>query len=194
MDNVQLTNIDTANIDESSNNVFLVRGLGRGGDDTYTTVSNRVVPQIIVKNCKDVCISVVALPCILNVYRSTVKAANCMASGSRSIAHFECCVFDAKFPMTDTLGYRFNAVTTDFIGCYFDKPTYVSGKVSSETIQNAYSFLSYSSVNSSDSSFRAKCSFANCRIHPDIEPKTLFPALNSFNYEFNSAQGMKSKK
>ena len=194
LDNVQLTKIDTANIDESSNNVFLVRGLGRGGDDTYTTVSNRVVPQIIVKNCKDVCISVVALPCILNVYRSTVKAANCMASGSRSIAHFECCVFDAKFPGTDTLGYRFNAVTTDFIGCYFDKPTYVSEKVSSETIQNAYSFLSYSSVNSSDSSFRAKCSFANCRIHPDIEPKTLFPALNSFNYEFNSAQGMKSKK
>ena len=194
LDNVQLTKINTANINESSNNVFLVRGLGRGGDDTYTTVSNRVVPQIIVKNCKDVCISVVALPCILNVYRSTVKAANCMASGSRSIAHFECCVFDAKFPGTDTLGYRFNTVTTDFISCYFDKPTYTSGSVSTETIANAYSFLGYSSVSSSDSSLRAKCSFANCRIHPDIEPTKLFAALKSFNYEFNSAQGMKSKK
>ena len=194
LDNVQLTKVNTGSIDNSSNNVFAVRGMGRQGDDDYLKVSNRVVPQIIVKNCKDVCLSVMGMPSILNVYRSTVRTANCVSNGNRNIAHFECCVFDAQFPSTDICGYRFNGVTTDFIGCYFDKPTYTSGSVSTETIANAYSFLGYSSVSSSDSSLRAKCSFANCRIHPDIEPTKLFAALKSFNYEFNSAQGMKSKK
>ena len=194
LDNVQLTKINTANLNSSSNNIFAIRGLGRQGDDAYLTVANRVLPQIVIDNCKDVCISIMAMPSIVNIYRSTIKSANCVANGSRSIAHFECCVFTAQFPDTATYGYRFNSVTSDFIGCYFDKPSYSTGSVSKDTINNAYNFLAYNSVSSSDSNFRSLCSFSNCRIHPDIEPITLFNVLNSFNYDFNSAQGKKSKK
>lgn len=194
LDNVQLTTISTRSINSSSNNIFAIRGLGRQANDNYLAVKNRVVPQIIINNCKDVCIGLMGFPFMLNIYRSTIKAANCVANGSRNIAHFDGCIFDANFPDTSTHGYRFNGVTTDFIGCYFDNPAYTSGSVSKDIIENAYGFLNYNRVQTSDSTMRSLCSFANCRIHPDIEPTTLFPVLRNFRYEFNSSQGIKERR
>lgn len=194
IDNVQLTTISTSSINSSSNNIFAIRGLGRQANDNYLTIKNRVVPHIIINNCKDACISLMGFPFILNVYRSTIKAANCVANGSRNISHFDGCIFDARFPDPSTYGYRFNGVTTDFVSCYFDKASYSSGNISKDTIANAYNFLSYNSVTALDSNLRSLCSFANCRIHPDIEPTTLFNALKNFRYEFNSSQGIKDRR
>lgn len=177
-----------------ANNIYNARGLGRQGTDDYLNTTNRVLPQLIVNNCKDVHLDLLALPAILNISRSIVQSCNLVANGSRSVAHFESCLFEAHLEDTSIPCHRFNGITTDFVACRFEAPTYTSGSINTDSIMNAYSFLNYKNVASEDSDFYSLCNFANCRIHTDIHPMTLYPNLTAFDYNFNSSYGPKYKK
>ena len=190
-----LIEIDTVLLNtKTDNNIFHIRGLGRHGTDEYLEVKNRVLPQINISNCKDVYMDLVAFPLILNVSKSIVQKSNLVANGSRSIAHFESCLFEANLEDPSVVCHRFNGITTDFVACRFEAPSYTSGSINVDTIMNTYSFLNHKNVTSGDSSFRSLCNFANCRIHTDIHPITLFPVLGEFDYNFNDCYGPKYKK
>lgn len=190
---ISLNDVKLASI--GANNIISLKGTGRQGDDTYTNINTRIVPKITIVDCDNVYCDLMAYPSILECYNSNFESANLVASGSRHIATFNNCTFSPLPLTTASTTFRFNGITTSFFGCYFKKPIYANNAVVDKTtITNCYSFLGYNSVTTSNTDFRSLCSFVGCRIDTSISPFTLFTALSSFNYDFNSSYGTKYKK
>lgn len=193
--NVSITLDDIKLASIGDNNIIALKGTGRQADDTYTSVNTRILPNIKIINCDNIYCDLMGYPFIFECYNSTLESSNFVSNGSRHIATFNNCIF-APLPLTTaSITFRFNGITTSFVGCYFKKPIYANGAVvDKNTIANCYSFLGYNGVNTSNTDFRSLCSFVGCRIDTSVSPFTLFTALSSFNYEFNSSYGTKYKK
>lgn len=192
--NVNITLDDVSMADTTTNNTLTIIGTGRQANDDYTGIKTRVLPKITIRDCIGIINDLMGYCFILECYNSSFKSANMAANGTRHIASFYNCTFNPTPSDTSALMFRLNGVTTNFVNCYLKKPIYKTGKISADTIVNCYNFLGYKSVASSDTTFKSNCSFSGCRIDNVINPKTLFPVLDSFIYDFNSSYGTKYKR
>lgn len=192
--NVSITLDDIKLATTASNNTIVLKGMGRQTDDAYVDINTRILPKITIKDCYNVVNDLMGFAFILECYNCILTSNNIVASGARNVSTFTNCTFVPSPADTSTLVFRFNGVSTVFINCYFKEPVYTTGSINTNTLLNCYSFLNYGGVTTSDSSFRSYCSFIGCRIDTTINPTAIFPALNSFNYDFNSSHGLKYKR
>lgn len=193
--NVTMTLDDVKIAKISTSNIVALKGLGRVASDDYTNINTRILPKIVLKGCRDIINTLAGYCFVLDCADCTFISGDNASSGTRHIATYSNCIFEPMLANTSELGFRTNGVTTTYMNCHFKKPLYSDGSsTSADTIANCYNFLSYKAVTSADTSFRSICSFIGCRIDNAINPKTLFPVLENFIYDFNSSYGTKYKR
>lgn len=188
LDDVKIANISTSNI-------VAIKGLGRSATDAYTNINTRILPKIVLKGCRDIINTLAGYCFVLDCTDCTFISGDNASSGTRHIATYNNCIFEPVLANTSDLGFRMNTVTVTYMNCHFKKPIYSdNSSINKSTIANCYGFLNYNAIKESDTSFRSLCSFIGCRIDNAINPKTLFPVLDSFAYDFNSSYGIKYKR
>ena len=193
--NVTMTLDDVKIAKISTSNIVALKGLGRVASDDYTNINTRILPKIVLKQCRDIVNSLAGYCFVLDCTDCTFISGDNASSGTRHIATYNNCIFEPLLANTSDLGFRMNTVTVTYMNCHFKRPVYLDGSpINKSNIANCYGFLNYNAIKESDTSFRSLCSFIGCRIDNAINPKILFSVLSNFIYDFNSSYGTKYKR
>ena len=146
VENVQLMNVSPSNTEYSISHIAYMSSY-EGVDDNFLDNKHRCVPEIVFKNCKNLCASAGSYPCSLIIRDCTINRLITHNEGSRSRVLVENSIFKPYLPKNDTIAVYTMLRETKYINCRFEQPICNgTGITNNADLERNYYFLSFMKV------------------------------------------------
>lgn len=190
LDNIELAKIDLSVIDYTTGQLFGSIQNNRVEGDNFHTYTKRVLPRVEFNNCKDVLISTLNFPLVLNFNNCTINGLLCEKFGSRIRGSANNCTFEAIYNSETQQNsiVKLNYGDFAFSNCYFAKPKLQDGSESSlslEEVSQIYEFINKMKTFYSRYS-KAYVKMVNCTMYKEFDWDTFDPSLKYCEFSFGN--------
>lgn len=153
--------------------------LGSAATDNYTTVTNRLLPKFIIKNCNNIQATILGFPCVLQLENCDIVSACNKSLGTRNIAYYNNCNFKPVNNLFDQIMIRINRHMTFFNSCNFYMPVVNGNVVTRSPFDAIYEIFKLNA--SGDKDLYCYGNYTNC-LAVDINFKVLRSDIAKTNF------------
>ena len=183
LDDVQLTDFPSG-ATYSTSNIFRYMGDVNAYTDNYLDNQNRVLAELVIKNCKNIFGYTGDNPIVLKLEDCVVNHLTNKDKSVRMIGKATNCSFQPKLSEVGS-SLNTNWGSFEFINCYFDEVK-VNGAIETniDNIIKAYAFLSYFKV-TGNRYIHAKVKMSNCNIF-NLDFDLIHQHIKYCNFKFGN--------
>lgn len=183
LDNIQLTDF-TNGATYSTSNIFWYMGDVNAYTDNYLDNQNRVLTELVIKNCKNIFGYTGDNPIVLKLEDCIINHLTNKDKSVRMIGKATNCLFQPRLSEIGS-SLNTNCGSFEFINCYFDEVK-VNGIIETniDNIIKAYTFLSYFKV-TGNRYIHAKVRMSNCNIF-NLDFNLIHEHIKYCNFKFGN--------
>ncbi|WP_099301777.1 hypothetical protein [Bacillus sp. Marseille-P3800] len=143
MSRVEFTKYSSNSSPTATSSVFQNSSVyGASFDQDFTSIDDRLLPEIIINDCGEVRATVWAVPAVLYIKRSNISGFNNVLRGSRSKIYISDCWMQPKLQRETNDVFRSNCRSTHYSNVEFLSPELADGSIlDEEGFRKAYEIL-----------------------------------------------------